>query len=115
MSLAGGQLADFGQMILPVVRRFSPPCVSLFYLQAAVRRSCALPEEKDQAMTQAELNRAVAYATGETVKTIADMGFGPLRPIPIERDPLVVDWDDLDAQRRIPVFPQRRRPEFVSA
>jgi hypothetical protein len=28
-------------------------------------------------MTQNDLNRAVAAATGETVKTIADMGFVP--------------------------------------
>lgn len=33
-------------------------------------------------MTQAELNRAVASATGETVKTINDMGFVPLRAMP---------------------------------
>lgn len=29
-------------------------------------------------MTQADLNRAVARATGETVRTIAEMGFVPL-------------------------------------
>ena len=66
-------------------------------------------------MTRAELNRAVANATGETVKTIADMGFVPLRAIPAEREPLVVDWDDLDARRHVPVFPQRQRREPVPA
>ena len=50
-------------------------------------------------MTQAELNRAVASATGETVSTIAEMGFVPLMPFPVEREPLTVDWDELDAER----------------
>ena len=42
-------------------------------------------------MTQNELNRAVAAATGETIKTIAEMGFVPLASVPVEREPLVVD------------------------
>ena len=65
-------------------------------------------------MTQNDLNRAVAAATGETVKTIADMGFVPLSGIPIEREPLVVDWDQVQ-QQRVSVFPQRRRREPVPA
>ena len=52
-------------------------------------------------MTQAELNRAVASATGETVSTIAEMGFVPLTPFPVEREPLTVDWDELDAERNM--------------
>ena len=57
-------------------------------------------------MTQAELNREVARATGETVHTIAGMGFVPLTSVPYERDrePLVVDWDDVDADRDV-MFP----------
>jgi hypothetical protein len=51
-------------------------------------------------MTQRELNRAVARATGETVETIARMGFSPLR-VPFQQDPeeFAVDWDGLEAQR----------------
>ena len=64
-------------------------------------------------MTQADLNRAVAAATGETVSTIAAMGFVPLTGVPIEREPQVVDWDDLDA-RRVSVLPQRQRPELAA-
>ena len=60
-------------------------------------------------MTQAELNRAVARATGETVKTIADRGFVLLEPAPDDHEPLVVDWDELDQRRRVPVFPQQER------
>ncbi|MCH7725881.1 MAG: hypothetical protein IH991_05285 [Planctomycetes bacterium] len=54
-------------------------------------------------MTQAELNREVAAATGETVRTIADLGFVPLTSSPYERDrePLVVNWDDLESQRDV--------------
>lgn len=50
-------------------------------------------------MTQAELDRAVAAATGESVKTIKQRGFVLLIPSPVEHEPLVVDWDELDAHR----------------
>ena len=52
-------------------------------------------------ISQSELNRAVASATGETVSTIAGMGFVPLTPFPVEREPLTVDWDELDAERNM--------------
>ena len=51
-------------------------------------------------MTQAELNRAVARATGESIRRIARRGFVLLTPVPVEREPRVVDWDRLDAKRR---------------
>ena len=52
-------------------------------------------------MTQSELNREVASVTGESVQTIAGLGFVPLTSFPFERDrePLVVDWDDLKSER----------------
>ena len=50
-------------------------------------------------MTQADLDRAVAVATGESVNTISRRGFVLLTPAPTERKPLVVDWDELDASR----------------
>lgn len=58
-------------------------------------------------MTSRELNRAVARATGETVDTIARLGFSPLALEPAEDDlperpPLVVDWDALDRERLRP-------------
>jgi len=49
-------------------------------------------------MTQADLNRAVAAATGETVATIARQGFGFVEMPTFERDPLVFDWDDQAAR-----------------
>jgi len=57
-------------------------------------------------MTQRQLDRAVARATGEPLANIRRMGFSALADEPMEadRDPLVVDWDALDAQRcyRVP-------------
>jgi len=64
-------------------------------------------------MHQNELNRAVARATGESVRTIAKMGFGLLDDPPVEREPLVVDWDELEAQR-VGVLPQPRCRELVA-
>ena len=49
-------------------------------------------------MTQADLNRAVAVATGESVELIARQGFGFVESPPLERDPLIYDWDDEDAR-----------------
>ena len=48
-------------------------------------------------MTQAELNREVADATGESVGTISQIGFVPLarHPMEDEREPLVIDWDEM--------------------
>ena len=63
-------------------------------------------------MTQNELNRAVARATGESVRTIAKLGFVLLDDPPVEQEPLVVDWDDLEA-RRDRVFPQHRHRELA--
>ena len=53
-------------------------------------------------MTQAEINRQVARATGETVRTIAERGFAILSDTPddqCDHQPLVVDWDQVDAKR----------------
>ncbi len=61
-------------------------------------------------MTQRDLNRAIARATGESLSTICQMGFVTLHRIAVEREPLVVDWDSLD-YRRTSAFPQRTRPK----
>ncbi|MCD0458632.1 hypothetical protein [Roseiconus lacunae] len=60
-------------------------------------------------MRQADLNRSVARATGETVSTIARLGFiiaDPTVPIddPHSEDlgPLVIDWDSMHEQRDQP-------------
>jgi hypothetical protein len=61
-------------------------------------------------MTQAELDRAVARATGESLREVARRGFQPLTPVPFERDPesYTVDWDELEQQRRDPLVPACR-------
>ena len=54
-------------------------------------------------MTQKQLNQAVARITGESLSTIRRMGFSPLTELSAEDydcEPLVVDWDALDAAKR---------------
>lgn len=56
-------------------------------------------------MHQAELNRAVARATGETVSAIKRLGFlldEPLAnndPDSDDLGPYVIDWDELETRR----------------
>jgi len=54
-------------------------------------------------MTQTELDREVARATGESLRTISSLGFVPLTARPYERDrePLTVDWDEADRRRAV--------------
>lgn len=51
-------------------------------------------------MTQTELDREIALATGESVRTISALGFVPLtsRPYEQDREPLVMDWDEVEMQ-----------------
>lgn len=66
-------------------------------------------------MTQADIDRQVAAATGEDISTISGMGFVPLLSVPYEteRRPLTVDWDALDRQR-VGIFPARRHHVAVA-
>lgn len=50
-------------------------------------------------MTQQDLERALAHATGETVDTIRYRGFSLIEPPDLE--PLMVDWDQLQAERGV--------------
>lgn len=56
-------------------------------------------------MHQSDLNRAVARATGETVSAVKRLGFildEPISNTDLDSDesgPLVIDWDELEAQR----------------
>jgi hypothetical protein len=64
-------------------------------------------------MTQSQLDRAVARATGESLSTICRMGFSVFDPVvQDDRDelprPQTVNWDKLDSQRRA-YLPQRAR------
>lgn len=59
-------------------------------------------------MTQRDLNRAVARATGESVDTIEQMGFGPLDEPAGDRGPNTIDWD-ADDDARLAVQSVRRR------
>ena len=58
-------------------------------------------------MTQRDLDRAVAEATGEPVRRIARSGFVLLTRSAVEREPLTVDWDAL-AFDRVGLFSERQ-------
>ena len=57
-------------------------------------------------MTQTEMERELARATGESLSTIRHRGFSIVEPPELE--PLVIDWDSLD-DKRVAVFPPRNR------
>ena len=68
-------------------------------------------------MTQSQLNRAVADATGETVTEIKRLGFGLADPDEVSFDPepavfgheleaKFIDWDRRDAERYVPLVLQ---------
>jgi hypothetical protein len=52
---------------------------------------------------QSELNRAVANSLGESVSTIAGRGFSLLTDSFEEREPLVVDFDDMTYPVVLPI------------
>jgi hypothetical protein len=67
-------------------------------------------------MTQCQLNRAVAKATGENIGTIHHMGFSIADPRQVCHDPepsdfeeKIIDWDRHDRRRNVPMVPQRSR------
>jgi hypothetical protein len=60
-------------------------------------------------MTQAELNRQVAQATGEDVATIAQRGFSLLEPDQEDCEAHMVDWDTLQANRHVTLVGQRHK------
>ena len=77
-------------------------------------------------MTQHELNRAVARATGENLRVIRKLGFTLADAVFVEHDPEPcevevvdiqekgIDWDEHQLRRNVPVVAQRaRRPTFV--
>jgi hypothetical protein len=56
-------------------------------------------------MTQSQLERAVARATGESLSTVRSMGFNLFDPTATQEDldalprPQTVNWDRLDSNR----------------
>ena len=56
-------------------------------------------------MTQHDLDREVARATGETVTTIRRLGFSIIETD--EPEPHMVDWEEMDDQR-VGLFPHRK-------
>jgi len=65
-------------------------------------------------MTQNELNRAVARATGESVGLICRMGFVLVTRVAQEPEPRTIDWDEAEQARRVSLQPQRKRGAFMA-
>jgi hypothetical protein len=67
-------------------------------------------------MTQLDLDRQVAHATGESLRTIAGRGFSLVEPTPQfdpEPDnigPQIIDWDEHSSDRTLAYASRRRLP-----
>jgi hypothetical protein len=64
-------------------------------------------------MTQNQLDRLVADATGEDLREIQRLGFSLADPIDVEFDPepdelspQMIDWDEVDLRRNVAVVEQ---------
>ena len=55
-------------------------------------------------MTQSQFERELSRATGESISTIRSRGFSLVEPPELE--PLVVNWDEVQAER-MGLFPTR--------
>ncbi len=63
-------------------------------------------------MTQRQIDRAVALATGESLDVVRRLGFGLVEE-PEDDPPNTVDWDAVDA-RRIALFPDRQNRQVAA-
>jgi hypothetical protein len=59
-------------------------------------------------MRQHELYRQISRATGESLQTIAGLGFTIEPSVEAEPEPQVIDWDQHDAATRMCFLPPRR-------
>lgn len=64
-------------------------------------------------MKERDLYRQISKATGESMRTIAALGFTPLEPLPSEQEPQV-DWDALDRERTVSVMPPQEKVSAVA-
>ena len=64
-------------------------------------------------MKERDLYRLISKATGESMRTIAAMGFTPLELLPSDQEPQV-DWDDVDRERTVSVMPSRGEVSAVA-
>ena len=81
-----------------------------FHDRPGVGRLLSAFSLQESIMTQRDLNRSVARATGEDVNTIEARGFSIFDPsmTGLDDDLSVVNWDALE-QERLGLFPNRQR------
>jgi hypothetical protein len=58
-------------------------------------------------MSEYELYEELSQITGESLKFLRQQGFSILGPNVIEErdEPLMIDWDQIDAQRQLEPYP----------
>ena len=65
-------------------------------------------------MTQAQLDRAVSKATGESFEVIARRGFSLVdEDSPDDDQERFIDWDQHDAKQRVALFRDRQHGNLV--
>ncbi len=64
-------------------------------------------------MKERDLYRQISKATGESMRTIAALGFTSLEPLPAEHGPQA-DWDDLSSERTVSLLPPRANVPAVA-
>lgn len=60
-------------------------------------------------MSQHDLNREISRATGESINTIAGMGFVELRRIPFERERRTKGLEEHDPEHNVAVIQRHHR------
>jgi hypothetical protein len=96
----------------PVLARCGAPPAAIFPIADIVPSFSFLKVPlKGAILTQKQINRAVALATGESLPEIRRRGFSladpgkvHFDPEPRNREPQTIDWDELDSGR-ISLFP----------
>ena len=64
-------------------------------------------------MKEHDLYRQISKATGDSMRTIAALGFTSLEPLPSEQEPQV-DWDDLNNERTVSLIPSHGEVSAVA-
>ena len=84
-----------------------------FVSEVGLRADHNHPFERMSSMTQRQLERELANATGESVDTIRQRGFS-LVEVP-DPEPLVIDWDEVYPVDRARFTPRRAKRGRLAA
>jgi hypothetical protein len=93
---------------LPILRLHFPSVFPGGAAHSQQPQVCFLlnPEKESLFMTRRQFELELSRATGESISIIRSRGFTPVEPPDLE--PLVVNWDEVQAER-MGLFPARQR------